>query len=79
MLSFHVKFVQTDMRKDGRTYGQTDNGKTKCPRSFDTGAYKCQKVLQMDGKHCEKRGEIAHIEQFLLFPQCFQKTCTVDT
>ena len=24
------------------------------------------------------RGEIAHYEQFLLFPQCFQKTCTVD-
>ena len=25
------------------------------------------------------KGEIAHYEQFLLFPQCFQKTCTVDT
>ena len=24
-------------------------------------------------------GEIAHYEQFLLFPQCFQKTCTADT
>ena len=23
--------------------------------------------------------EIACYEQFLLFPQCFQKTCTVDT
>ena len=23
------------------------------------------------------KGEIAH-EQFLLFPQCFQKTCTAD-
>ena len=23
--------------------------------------------------------EIAHYEQFLLFPQCFQKTCTADT
>ena len=23
--------------------------------------------------------EIAHNEQFLLFPQCFQKTCTADT
>ena len=22
--------------------------------------------------------EIAHYEQFLLFPQCFQKTCTAD-
>ena len=25
------------------------------------------------------KGEIAHNEQFLLFPQCFQKTCTADT
>ena len=24
-------------------------------------------------------GEIARDEQFLLFPQCFQKTCTADT
>ena len=23
--------------------------------------------------------EIAHCEQFLLFPQCFHKTCTADT
>ena len=25
------------------------------------------------------KGDIAHIEQFLLFPQCFQKTCTAET
>ena len=25
------------------------------------------------------KGEIALDEQFLLFPQCFQKTCTADT
>ena len=25
------------------------------------------------------KGEIAGYEQFLLFQQCFQKTCTVDT
>ena len=24
-------------------------------------------------------GEVACYEQFLLFPQCFQKTCTADT
>ena len=24
------------------------------------------------------KGEIARYEQFLLFPQCFQKTCIVD-
>ena len=25
------------------------------------------------------KGEIAHYEQFLLFPQYFQETCTADT
>ena len=25
------------------------------------------------------KGEIARNEQFLLFPQCFQMTCTADT
>ena len=25
------------------------------------------------------KGEIARHEQFLLFPQCFQKTCATDT
>ena len=25
------------------------------------------------------KGEIARDEQFLLFPQCFEKTCTADT
>ena len=25
------------------------------------------------------KGEIARYEQFLLFPQCFQKACTSDT
>ena len=30
-------------------------------------------------QNTEGKGEIAHYEQFLLFPQCFQKTCTADT
>ena len=25
------------------------------------------------------KGDIAHHEQFLLFPQCFQKNCNADT
>ena len=41
MLSFHVKFVQTDRRTDkrtdGRTDGQTDNGKTLGPPIFRYG------------------------------------------
>ena len=30
-------------------------------------------------KNTVGRGEIARYGQFLLFPQCFQKTCTADT
>ena len=29
-------------------------------------------------KNTAGKGEIAHYEQFLLFPQCFQKTYTAD-
>ena len=30
-------------------------------------------------ENTERKGEIAHFEEFLLFPQCFQKTCIADT
>ena len=30
-------------------------------------------------ENTEGKGEIARYEQFLLFPQCFQKTCIADT
>ena len=34
----------------------------------------------MARKHCGKRGNCSmQYEQFLLFPECFQKTCTADT
>ena len=29
-------------------------------------------------KNAVGKGEIAHYQQFLLFPHCFQKTCTAD-
>ena len=42
--------------------------------------------LNENGRNFSKRventvgkGEIAHYEHFLLFPQCFQKTYTADT
>ena len=41
---------------------------------FDEKGRKFFKQVENMGK-----GEIAHYEQFLLFPQCFQKTCTSDT
>ena len=30
-------------------------------------------------ENTEAKGEIARYEQFLLFPKCFQNTCTADT
>ena len=39
---------------------------------------KWQKVFQKSFENTMGKGEIAHYEQFLLFPQCFQKTCTAD-
>ena len=39
-------------------------------------------MLQTGRKGVENtagKGEIARYEQFLLFPQCFQKSCTADT
>ena len=30
-------------------------------------------------KKTGEKGEIARYQQFLLFPQCFKKTCTADT
>ena len=41
---------------------------------FDENGRKfCKRVENIVGK-----GEIAHYEQFLLCPQCFQNTCTAD-
>ena len=39
---------------------------------------KCKKFSKRVEKTAGKR-EIARYEQFLLFPQCFQITCTADT
>ena len=42
---------------------------------FDGNGRKLSKGVE----NTEGKGEIAHYEQFLLFPRCFQKTCTADT
>ena len=42
---------------------------------FDENGRKFSKWLE----NTVGKGEIARYEQFLLFPQCFQKTCTTDT
>ena len=39
------------------------------------------KIVESSSKWVENtvgKGEIARYEQFLLFPKCFQKTCTAD-
>ena len=49
-----------------------------CRRQF----YKFDENSEMLPKQVENtegKGEIAHYEQFLLFPQCFQRTCAADT
>ena len=35
--------------------------------------------LSKQAENTVGKGEIACYQQFLLFPQCFQKTCTTDT
>ena len=41
---------------------------------FDENGKKISKRVE----NTVEKGEIARYEQFLLFPQCFQKTCTAD-
>ena len=42
---------------------------------FDENGRKFSKSIE----NTEGKGKIARNEKFLLFPQCFQKTCTTDT
>ena len=42
---------------------------------FDENCIKFSKCV----KNTAGKGEIDRYEHFLLFPQCFQKTCTVNT
>ena len=37
-----------------------------------------KKVLKKWVENIAGKGEIAHYEQFLLFPQCFRKSCNAD-
>ena len=46
-----------------------------CRRQFDKNGRKVSKWVE----NTVGKGEIARYEQFLLFPQCIQKTCTADT
>ena len=51
-------------------------------KEFADNNFKCDKNGRKVSTQVENtvgKGEIARYEQFLLFPQCFQKTCTTDT
>ena len=41
---------------------------------FDENGRKFSKLVE----NTVRKGEIACFEQFLLFPECFQETCTAD-
>ena len=51
-------------------------------KDFADDNFKFDEIGEKVSKRVENtvgKGEIARNEQFLLFPQCFQKTCTADT
>ena len=51
-------------------------------KEFADDNFKCDENGRKFSKWVENtvgKGEIARYEQFLLFPQCFRKTCTADT
>ena len=51
-------------------------------KEFADNDFKFEEIGRKFSKWLENtvgKGEIARYEQFLLFPQCFQKTCTAAT
>ena len=51
-------------------------------REFLDNNFKCDENGRKFSKQVQKtvgKGEIACFQQFLLFPQCFQKSCAADT
>ena len=78
--SFHISHVvrpflwyhlltlsQTTILESSKLKGFADNNS-----KFDENGREFSK----QGENTVEKGEIAHYKQFLLFPQCFQKTCT---
>ena len=60
---------------DSLNFSQTSNFRIfQTERSLQMTILNFKRVENAAGK-----GEIAHCEQFLLFPQCFQKTCRCTT
>ena len=60
------------------THYQTKNFRLFQTEDFADDNFKFDKNYRKLSNHVENtvgKGEIAHYEQFLLFPQCFQKAC----
>ena len=63
------------------TLSQTTNSRLFKTHEFEEDNFKFVENGRKFSKRIDNtvgKGEIAHYEQFLLFPQCFQKTCTAD-
>ena len=70
------------LKRDCLTMSQTKNLDSAKPKQFADDNFKFVKNCEKFSKRIENtvgRGEIAHYEQFLLFPQCLQKTCIAGT
>ena len=72
-LHFHL-FTQRSQKSSFLTLSQTTNFADD-NFTFDEN---CRNLLKWV-ENTAGKGEIARYEQFLLFPQCFQKVCTADT
>ena len=55
-----------------------DSSKLKEVTDYNFNFYKNGGKFSKWVENTVEKGEIARCEQFLLFSQCFQKTCTVD-
>ena len=64
---------------DALTLSQTTNFVSSTLTEFADDNFEFDENIRKFFKQAQNtvgKGEIAHYEQFLLFPQCFQKTCT---
>ena len=64
------------------TLFQTTNSDSSKLKEFADDHFKFDENGRKSSKRVEntvKEGEIARYEQFLLLPQCFQKTCSAET
>ena len=80
-LALSISLYHTNTQKNTYlTLSQTSTSKLKLKEfaaddTFDENGRKFSKWVE----NTVGKGEIARYEQFLLFPRCFQKTCTADT